>query len=134
MIAVLVVALALALWLILRPPRGVSRRVRMAFRGSYLHGPSEPGHGGGGGGGLNRRRSSFRGRGGARRGKDRAVPLTVVVQQLAALLKGGRTLSRLWDELWVVYAGSGAAVGTPCLLYTSPSPRDLSTSRMPSSA
>ena len=24
--------------------------------------------------------------------------------------------------------------GTPCLLYTSPSPRDLSTSRMPSSA
>lgn len=113
MIAVLVVALALALWLILRPPRGVSRRVRMAFRGSYLHGPSEPGHGGGGGGGLNRRRSSFRGRGGARRGKDRAVPLTVVVQQLAALLKGGRTPSRLWDELWVVYAGSGAGVGTP---------------------
>ena len=26
------------------------------------------------------------------------------------------------------------AVDTPCLLYTSPSPRDLSTSRMPSSA
>ena len=30
---------------------------------------------------------------------------------------------------------AGAAVATqPCLLYTSPSPRDLSTSRMPSSA
>ena len=28
----------------------------------------------------------------------------------------------------------GIAVGRPCLLYTSPSPRDLSTSRMPSSA
>jgi len=28
----------------------------------------------------------------------------------------------------------GAAFNTPCLLYTSPSPRDLSTSRMPSSA
>ena len=25
-------------------------------------------------------------------------------------------------------------INTPCLLYTSPSPRDLSTSRMPSSA
>ena len=29
---------------------------------------------------------------------------------------------------------SDAAVGEVCLLYTSPSPRDLSTSRMPSSA
>ena len=28
----------------------------------------------------------------------------------------------------------GHALFTPCLLYTSPSPRDLSTSRMPSSA
>ena len=27
-----------------------------------------------------------------------------------------------------------SALGDPCLLYTSPSPRDLSTSRMPSSA
>lgn len=35
------------------------------------------------------------------------MPLTVVVQQLAALLKGGRAPSRLWDELWLVYAGSG---------------------------
>ena len=33
------------------------------------------------------------------------------------------------------YAAKGLAVlGFPCLLYTSPSPRDLSTSRMPSSA
>jgi tight adherence protein B len=30
--------------------------------------------------------------------------MTVVVQQLAALLKGGRTPSRLWDELWMVYS------------------------------
>jgi tight adherence protein B len=35
------------------------------------------------------------------------VSFTVVVQQLAALLKGGRTPSRLWDELWLVYAGPG---------------------------
>ena len=32
-----------------------------------------------------------------------------------------------------VYRWSGVE-GEPCLLYTSPSPRDLSTSRMPSSA
>lgn len=48
-----------------------------------------------------------KGHGRASRGKDRNVPLTVVVQQLAALLKGGRAPSRLWDELWLVYAGSG---------------------------
>ena len=38
-----------------------------------------------------------------------------------------------WGEF---FAGVGVIVGglTICLLYTSPSPRDLSTSRMPSSA
>ena len=30
--------------------------------------------------------------------------------------------------------GGGGLIGSTCLLYTSPSPRDLSTSRMPSSA
>ena len=30
--------------------------------------------------------------------------------------------------------GYGITLGNACLLYTSPSPRDLSTSRMPSSA
>ena len=34
-----------------------------------------------------------------------------------------------WADDWAV-----CAVDIPCLLYTSPSPRDLSTSRMPSSA
>ncbi|WP_349627196.1 hypothetical protein [Arthrobacter sp. C9C5] len=29
--------------------------------------------------------------------------MTVVVQQLAALLKGGRTPARLWEELWLLY-------------------------------
>ena len=33
-----------------------------------------------------------------------------------------------------VYSGEFFGVFGPCLLYTSPSPRDLSTSRMPSSA
>ena len=35
------------------------------------------------------------------------------------------------DDLLITGGGS---IGIPCLLYTSPSPRDLSTSRMPSSA
>ena len=33
-----------------------------------------------------------------------------------------------------LYVPRGYTSGSPCLLYTSPSPRDLSTSRMPSSA
>ncbi|WP_346957830.1 hypothetical protein [uncultured Arthrobacter sp.] len=43
--------------------------------------------------------------------------MTVLVQQLAALLKGGRTPARLWEELWLLYGdehppdgGPGAAV------------------------
>lgn len=45
--------------------------------------------------------------------------MTLVVQQLAALLKGGRTPGRLWDELWTLYGhGSphpipGHAAGGP---------------------
>ncbi|WP_368086988.1 type II secretion system F family protein [Arthrobacter sp. ok909] len=39
------------------------------------------------------------------------MPTTVVVQQLAALLKGGRTPARLWDELWVLYGGDAAEQG-----------------------
>ena len=40
------------------------------------------------------------------------------------------------EESMYAPSGYGADVGPsePCLLYTSPSPRDLSTSRMPSSA
>ena len=37
-------------------------------------------------------------------------------------------------ERIVVCGPSGSGKSTICLLYTSPSPRDLSTSRMPSSA
>eukprot|EP00829_Urostomides_striatus_P018239 TRINITY_DN653_c0_g1_i8.p1 TRINITY_DN653_c0_g1~~TRINITY_DN653_c0_g1_i8.p1 ORF type:complete len:146 (+),score=52.86 TRINITY_DN653_c0_g1_i8:29-439(+) len=40
------------------------------------------------------------------------------------------------DRVWLTSTGDIADIGyyTSCLLYTSPSPRDLSTSRMPSSA
>ena len=50
----------------------------------------------------------------------------------SATSDGGLTLSS-----WTRYrqsASASAYSGTGCLLYTSPSPRDLSTSRMPSSA
>ena len=40
------------------------------------------------------------------------------------LIQKGTVIDKLMESLIV----------TPCLLYTSPSPRDLSTSRMPSSA
>lgn len=37
------------------------------------------------------------------RGRDAGVSMTLVVQQLAALLKGGRSPGRLWEELWILY-------------------------------
>ena len=55
---------------------------------------------------------------------------TVTVTKPAPILEGSLTafLSQI-DKL-----GGGALDPRFCLLYTSPSPRDLSTSRMPSSA
>ena len=51
------------------------------------------------------------------------------------------TLERVWQNLFKVYNQTLRKMGDhdlsvehTCLLYTSPSPRDLSTSRMPSSA
>ena len=56
----------------------------------------------------------------------------------------GKTPSATFDDhgnLWIafvqnefVYVSQSQDRGKSCLLYTSPSPRDLSTSRMPSSA
>ena len=46
----------------------------------------------------------------------------------ATALATGRTIGMTGDVVWT------SASFTGCLLYTSPSPRDLSTSRMPSSA
>ncbi|MFE5836880.1 hypothetical protein [Arthrobacter sp. NPDC056493] len=108
MTAVFVGALALAAWLILSPARGPLRRARSAL------GPSGLAAGG---------RVARNGRpavpGGGRfvlaRGRRKAafVSLTVVVQQLAALLKGGRSPSRLWDELWQLYVERGSADDDP---------------------
>ena len=50
------------------------------------------------------------------------------------MIKRGSTLSHHSGE-WAFPGGmSEESDESPCLLYTSPSPRDLSTSRMPSSA
>ncbi|WP_427129308.1 hypothetical protein [Pseudarthrobacter sp. S9] len=98
MTAVLVVVLALALWLA-SPPSGASgRRVRTALPGPDMRSSPVPAE----------TRAVPRVLGRTRPGQTRRpvpVPMTVVVQQLAALLKGGRTPARLWDELWVLYAG-----------------------------
>jgi tight adherence protein B len=102
MTAVLVMALVAALWLIARPSGSLAVRLRQAL-GAHRRWPPS-GNGG-------RPPLPFGILFAARLRRSRRapapVPMTVVVQQLAALLKGGRTASRLWDELWRVYATDG---------------------------
>ncbi|WP_426979244.1 hypothetical protein ACQCSU_08180 [Pseudarthrobacter sp. O4] len=101
MTSALIGVLALAVWLALAPPGGPGRRFRRQLAGPPRQTAPEPA-------------DSRAHRGQARRGLRRAgrnprgaasVPMTVLVQQLAALLRGGRTPSRLWDELWHLYGG-----------------------------
>nr|WP_307079995.1 hypothetical protein [Arthrobacter pascens] len=106
MAAVLALVLVLAAVLILTPPRGTAGRLRHAAMGGRagsveLHRPGRTI------GGASARGLSLRGAGRVHRaGKGVAsISVTVVVQQLAALLKGGRTPARLWEELWLVYTG-----------------------------
>ena len=62
------------------------------------------------------------------------------VDQVKISLKagdGGNGITAYRREKYVPFggpAGGDGGKGASCLLYTSPSPRDLSTSRMPSSA
>ena len=51
-----------------------------------------------------------------------------------ARIKVGSMLTRRLSAAEATETPSGAAYGNPCLLYTSPSPRDGLLSRMPSSA
>ena len=53
---------------------------------------------------------------------------------LTVLENAGFLYATTADPIIVFDETSGRGQGTICLLYTSPSPRDLSTSRMPSSA
>lgn len=103
MSAVLFAALVLASWLALSPQGSLRRRTRTALppdpmqqgRVQHGYGPVEPfpGH-----------RLLGRIRPGWTRRDTEYVPITVMVQQLAALLKAGRAPARLWDELWLLYA------------------------------
>lgn len=102
MTAVLVAVAALAVCLALSPARAPARRVRAALSGAPARIPP-------GTAGTPQGRRTLRFLPGRRRRTAATVPLTVVVQQLAALLKGGRTPSRLWDELWTLYAGEPSA-------------------------
>ena len=52
---------------------------------------------------------------------------------IVLILFSANLIDEIHMPLWVIFAAAGA-MGLGCLLYTSPSPRDLSTSRMPSSA
>ena len=104
----LIVVLVLAVWLAFPSPRAAGHRTRRALhaagtRAPAAYGPpgSRPGRAVGG-------MARWRGGGSADAGP---VPMTVLVQQLAALLKGGRIPARLWDELWALYGGDAARDG-----------------------
>jgi len=101
MTAALTAILALALWLLLAPSGGPARRLR-----KVLSVPSGPHLSDVDAARLRRWRGRF-----PRRGRDAAaseVPMTVLVQQLAALLKGGRTPARMWEDLWLLYVDPSA--------------------------
>jgi tight adherence protein B len=90
----LAAALVLAALLILRPPHGAAARFRRATGGVA---PPQSGSQ------WARLPGWVRTGSGKPAAAGSAVAMTLVVQQLAALLKGGRTPARLWDELWFVY-------------------------------
>jgi tight adherence protein B len=100
MTLLLAVVLGLAVVLVFSPPGGATGRFRRAVgsAGPRLARRVRPGTGGARMGGSWRNVH--------RAGRERSdLSLTLVVQQLAALLKGGRTPARLWDELWLVHGG-----------------------------
>ena len=98
MTAILAGVLALACWLAFAPQGSSGRRLRRALPGEPV-GTARVPAAGWPGLGWRGRLAQWRRAGGV---ADR-VPMTVLVQQLAALLKGGRTPARLWEELWLLY-------------------------------
>lgn len=101
MSALIAVALAAALWLTIGPGQRQSGRIRSVLvrTGGECHRPGWVGP-------LLEvfKRSLRLGRPGP---GPVAFPMTLVVQQLAALLRGGRTPARLWDELSALYPAGG---------------------------
>lgn len=103
---VLASILVLAAVLILTPPRGTAGRLRHAAGGGRTGGAELYSRARRNGGNPARRVSLPAAWRVHRAGKDVAsISMTLVVQQLAALLKGGRTPARLWEELWLVHTG-----------------------------
>lgn len=99
MTAMLAGTLALAVFLALSAPVAPRRRIRAALAGAR----SVPAAG------------SPTAHRGVRRWRRRDAPpvsMTLLVQQMSALLKGGRTPSRLWDELWLLHGGESSAALT----------------------
>ena len=99
MTAILAGALALAVFLARSAPGARRRRIRAALAGAR----SVPATG------------SPTAHRGVRRWRRRDAPpvsMTLLVQQMSALLKGGRTPSRLWDELWLLHGGESSAALT----------------------
>lgn len=96
MTALLAGVLALAMILALSPAGAPRRRLRAALAGARDSQPAGP-----------PARAGVMAR--WRRRSAPTVSVTLLVQQMAALLKGGRTPARLWDELWLLHAGGPAA-------------------------
>lgn len=96
MTALLAGVLALAVILALAPPGAPRHRMRAALAGAR----GSPAAG-----------SPARRVAGRRPRSVPTVPMTLLVQQMAALLKGGRAPARLWDELWLLHGGGPAAPG-----------------------
>ncbi|MGP4031893.1 type II secretion system F family protein [Pseudarthrobacter sp. 1C304] len=96
MTALMVGVLALAALLALSPAGARRRR----FGGALAAGTGAPGAG--------PQAQSGRAARWRRKGPP-GVPMNLLVQQLAALLKGGRTPGRLWDELWLLHGGEPVA-------------------------
>ena len=63
------------------------------------------------------------------------VGLSIVVMTMIAIIYIRKNKKILFNSLLALFlVGANGGLGAICLLYTSPSPRDVSSSRMPSSA
>ncbi|MDR7082602.1 tight adherence protein B [Arthrobacter ginsengisoli] len=92
MTALLLGLLVLAVFLALAPAGAPRRRIRAALAaGRGVPAAASP--------------AGPAGLPGCRRRNAPTVSMTLLVQQMAALLKGGRTAARLWDELWLLHVG-----------------------------